>query len=66
MNERRSCCTKSARNFPDVCMVELGGGGGGDGTKVPPSYKRDFSGLYHRQITFKLSIFTNCGGGGAF
>ena len=27
MNERRSCCTKSARNFPDVCMVELGGGG---------------------------------------
>ena len=42
-------------------MVEEGGGGG---TNLPPSYKRDFAELYHRQITFKLSIFTNCGGRG--
>ena len=34
--------------------------GGGRGTNLPPSYKRDFAELYHRQITFKLSIFTNC------
>ena len=54
-------CAKSAPNFPDVCMVEEGGGGG---TNLPPSYKRDFAELYHRQITFKLSIFTNCGGRG--
>ena len=34
------------------------------GHKFAPSYKRDFAELYHRQITFKLSIFTNCGGRG--
>ena len=58
-------CAKSAPNFPDVCMVEEGRGGGGP--NLPPSYKRDFAELYHRQITFKLIIFTNCGGrAGAF
>ena len=38
--------------------------GGGGGPNLPPSYKRAFAELYDRQITFKLSIFTNCGGGG--